>query len=297
MKSDIRDAIAQKFLEALNAGIIPWRKPWAGSTARPRNAVTQKPYRGVNAFYLGLLASIRDYPTGEWLTVNQCKKVGGRVLGSEWKNGTAVVFWKFMKKEKMVNGVKMTETFPLCRSFTVYNRAQCEGLPAPKETSNNNTPIETAQNILDGMPNRPTLVITESDSAHYTPRTDTVTLPKLAQFVNAESFYATAFHELAHATGHESRLKREGIMSGTGFGSNVYSKEELVAEMTASFLSAECGILDKVQDNSTAYVQHWVAKLNNEPRMIIEAAGLAQKATDYILGTTFDKKEEEADEE
>jgi antirestriction protein ArdC len=293
MATDIRDAIAQKFLDALNAGIIPWRKPWAGGSARPRNAITQKPYRGVNALYLGLLATVKGYPTGEWLTLNQCKKAGGRVQGSEWKNGTAVVFWKFMKREKLVNGKMVEETFPLCRSFTVFNRAQCEGLPAGKEIVYNNHTIEDAQRIVDGMPNAPKLNITESDSAHYMPSFDTVTLPKLSQFVNAESFYATAFHELAHATGHKTRLNREGVMEGKGFGSDSYSKEELVAEMTAAFLSAECGILDKVEQNSTAYVQHWAAKLNSEPRMIIEAAGAAQKAADYILGTTFQKDDED----
>jgi antirestriction protein ArdC len=293
MANDIRDTIAQKFLDALNAGIIPWRKPWGGSSARPRNAITQKPYRGVNALYLGLLANIKGYPTGEWLTLNQCKKAGGRVQGSEWKNGTAVVFWKFMKREKMVNGQKVEETFPLCRSFTVFNRAQCEGLPLPKETSYTNNTIETAQRIVDGMPNAPVMNIVQSDSAHYTPSTDTVTLPLLSQFVNAESFYATTFHELAHATGHKSRLNRDGVMAGQGFGSTSYSKEELVAEMTAAFLSAECGILDQVEQNSTAYVQHWAARLNKEPRMIIEAAGAAQKAADYILGTTFQTDDED----
>ncbi len=288
-RNDVRDAIAQHFLDALNAGTIPWRKPWNAGTGRPRNAVTQRPYRGVNAFYLGLLQTVRGYPTGEWLTLNQTLKAGGRVVYSEFKNSTEVVFWQFVKKEKTVNGKKVSETFPLCRSFRVYNRAQCEGLPASKASAPaEHTPIEAAQRILDGMPNRPTVNVVESEGAYYVPAIDSVTLPLLSQFVNAESFYSTAFHELAHSTGHKSRLGRDLSQQR-----EKYSKEELVAEMAASFLCAEADILDAVQDNATAYVMHWAEVLGKEPRMIVEAAGLAQKAADYILGTTFPKEEEE----
>jgi antirestriction protein ArdC len=155
-------------------------------------------------------------------------------------------------------------------------------------------PIVAAQNIVDNMANRPALSIVESDSAFYTPALDSVTLPLMSQFTSAEGFYATAFHELAHATGHVSRLNREGVMDGKGVGSQRYSKEELVAEMTSAFLCAECDILPSVEQNSIAYVQSWASALNKDPRMIVEAAGMAQKAADYILGTTFTK---EADDE
>lgn len=284
-RNDVRDAIAQHFLEALNAGTIPWRKPWNAGTGRPRNAVTQRPYRGVNALYLGLVQTMRGYPTGEWLTENQTLKAGGRIIYSEFRNSTAAVLWKFLKKEKVVNGKKITETFPMCRSFNLYNRAQCEGLPPSKVAAPaEHTPIEAAQRILDGMPNRPKVNVVESEGAYYVPALDSVTLPLLSQFVNAESFYATAFHELAHSTGHKSRLGRDLSQQR-----EKYSKEELVAEMAASFLCAEAEILDAVQDNATAYVQHWAEVLGKEPRMIVEAAGLAQKAADYILGTTFPK--------
>ena len=286
-RNDVRDAIAQHFLDALNAGTIPWRKPWNAGTGRPRNAVTQRPYRGVNAFYLGLLQTVRGYPTGEWITLNQTLKAGGRVVYSEFKNSTEVVFWQFVKKEKTVNGKKVSETFPLCRSFRVYNRAQCEGLPASKASAPaEHTPIEAAQRILDGMPNRPKML--NGENAYYMPATDSVTVPPLSTFENAESFYSTTFHELAHSTGHKSRLGRDLSMM-----LEKYSKEELVAEMAASFLCAEAGIFETVKENSTAYVQCWADALGKEPRVIVEAAGLAQKAADYILGTTFPKDEEE----
>lgn len=299
MKNDVRDAIAAKFVEALNAGVIPWRKPWVAGQGRPRNATTGKPYRGVNAMYLGLIGSLRGYTSSRWLTLNQCRKEGGRVKYEEMRNGTAVIFWKFMKREEdRPDGLTVIKTFPLCRSFTVYNVDQCEGLPEKITTAKDvptftGSPIESAQKIIDGMPNRPTLNIIDSEHAYYAPMTDTVVVPKMEQFVSSEAFYSTTFHELAHATGHGSRLNRDGVMQGKGFGSESYSKEELIAEMTAAFLSSECGILDKVEQNSTAYVQHWAKRIGSEPRLIIDAAAAAQKATDFILGVKFGTDSEE----
>jgi antirestriction protein ArdC len=155
-------------------------------------------------------------------------------------------------------------------------------------------PIMAAEKIFRGMKNPPRINVTDSDAAYYRPGTDEITLPNMGQFVNAESFYSTAFHEMAHSTGHKTRLDRG--LDGS-FGSDPYSREELVAEMTAAFLAAEAGILDKVQDNNTAYVQHWAARLGKEPRLILDAASAAQKAADYILGVTWDKASESSEED
>lgn len=287
-KADVRDQIAAKFIEALEGGIIPWRKPWSGESGRPRNAITQRPYRGVNAMYLGLLQMVKGYKTGEWLTLNQCKTAGGRVKDAEFKDGTAVVFWKFIQKEE--DGKK--KSFPLCRSFIVYNRAQCEGLPeAPEADAKDVTPIEAAQKIIDGMPNPPKIVTSkENGRACYIPAFDTVQMPSIGKFINAESFYATMYHELGHATGSDTRLKREGVMESKGFEADSYAREELIAEITSAFLCAEAGILEKVEDNSIAYVKGWASKLKSEPRLIIDAAGAAQKAADHILGVKFEDK-------
>jgi antirestriction protein ArdC len=284
MKSDIRDEIAARFIEALNAGKIPWRMPWKGTNARPRNAFTQRPYRGVNSLYLGLLAMNKGYASGEWMTLNQCHKAGGRVVDAEFRNGVSVLFWKFIKKEDAQGNVS---TFPLCRSFTVYNRAQTEGLPEVVTETVTFEPIAAAQAIVDGMKNAPKINIIESDSAHYAPSLDTVTMPLVTQFHNAAGYYATLFHELSHSTGHKSRLGRDGVMESKGMGSDSYSKEELIAEVSAAFLGAECGILDQIEENSKAYVQGWASKLGKEPRLIIEAAAAAQKATDCILGYSY----------
>lgn len=283
---DVRDQIAQHFIAALNAGTIPWRKPWAGTSARPRSGATGRPYRGVNALLLGMLATMRNYGTGEWYTFNGAKKAGGCVRKGE--KGTAVMFWKFIKTADKATG--RDKTIPLCRSFTVFNRDQCDNLPPVKVDVRENSPIHAAEMIVKNMKNPPVLCIRQSDSAHYVPSTDTVVIPNMSQFHSAADFYATVFHELAHSTGHTSRLDRK--LDGT-FGTDPYSREELVAEITSAFLSAEAGTLDQVQDNNTAYVQNWASRLSKDPRTIIEAASLAQKAADYILGTTFEEASED----
>jgi antirestriction protein ArdC len=287
---DLRDEIAARFIQSLDAGIVPWRKPWTSSAARPRNAVTRRPYRGVNALYLGMLATLKGYATGEWLTLEQCRKVGGRVKNGEFGNVTAVIFWKFISR--MEDGKR--KSFPLCRSFEVYNIGQTEGVPTPEpDAVPDVVPIAEAQRIIDGFANGPKVTISaDSDRAFYVPSEDSVTMPNIERFVNAESFYSTMFHELGHATGHGTRLKREGVMDSKGFGSESYSREELIAEITSAFLCAEAGILDKVEANSIAYVAGWASKLKSEPRMVIEAAGLAQRAADLVLGIKFENPSE-----
>lgn len=282
-KVDIRDEIAARFVEALNNGTVPWRKPWSGTLGRPRNGSSNRPYRGVNAFVLGMVQSIRGYPTGQWFTYNNAKNLGGNVRTGE--KGTAAILWKFLKKTDAKTGKDVT--IPMCRSFTVFNHAQCDGLPVVEVEASDVAPIVAAQAIVDGMANAPTIVVAESDAAFYSPASDRVTVPLLSQFSNGASYYAVMFHEMAHATGHESRLKRDGVMAGKGFGSDSYSEEELIAEMTSAFLCAEAGILDEVEENSKAYVANWAAKIGNDPRLVIKAAGAAQRAADHILGTTF----------
>jgi antirestriction protein ArdC len=196
-----------------------------------------------------------------------------------------------MTSEKVVNGKTQKSSFPMWKSYIVYNRDQCEGLPeyVPQEQSGA-APIESAQSIVDGMKNAPRITVCDSDRAFYMPSADSITMPRLAQFYNAESYYSTMFHEMAHSTGHKSRLNRPGVMESQGFGSESYSKEELVAEITAAFLCGEAGILDKVEQNSKAYVQNWASRIGKEPKILLDAIGQAQKAADCILGVTFGKE-------
>jgi antirestriction protein ArdC len=115
-------------------------------------------------------------------------------------------------------------------------------------------------------------------------------MPAGSHFVDTPHYYSTLFHELVHSTGHESRLHRT---FGDRFGDDLYNKEELVAEMGAAFLCAIAGIANEHTDrNTTAYIQNWMAKLEEDNRLIIHAAANAQRAVDMILGSTFEKEKE-----
>ena len=133
------------------------------------------------------------------------------------------------------------------------------------------------------MPNAPEIVHAGS-KAFYSPITDRVTLPPIELFTSAEEYYATTFHELIHSVGHEKRLARESILEAAPFGSAVYSKEELVAEMGAAYLCAESGISPAVIDNQASYISGWLATVRGDLKLVVHAAVQAQKAADYVLG-------------
>src|SRR5262249_5455877 len=118
----------------------------------------------------------------------------------------------------------------------------------------------------------------------YSPLADRVSMPRPESFSGPEEYYSTLFHELGHSTGHRSRLAREGVIDPKRFGSHEYSREELVAEMSAAFLAARCGIETWTLDNSASYVASWLRVLRKDSRMVVWAGGKAQKAADWILG-------------
>ena len=275
-REDVRDKIAAAFIDALQGGIIPWRKPWRGGGMTPRNPVTGTIYKGGNALYLGFLQIANGYTSGEWYTFKGAQSKGANVRKGQ--KGSPIVFWSFIDKVNTKTGKK--EKIPLVRSSVVFNRDQIEGLPEREASAVTAvSPIAMADSIVNGFSNAPELVHTEGDRACYYPSFDRVEMPAMASFTNAESYYHTLFHELAHSTGHDKRLKRPLSQMVED-----YSKEELIAEITASFLSAEAGTLAAVQENSLAYVQGWAKRLGSEPRLILEAANAAQKAADLILG-------------
>jgi antirestriction protein ArdC len=177
---------------------------------------------------------------------------------------------------------------PLLRYYYVYNIEQAEGIdpkhiPTVVENSKLDfNPIEECEKILSEMPIPMSKVQHGFNRACYKPWADAIEMPNKTDFVGVEEYYSTLFHELTHATGHETRCDRKEAF-GAGFGREKYSKEELVAEIGTCFLCHTAGIENKIIDNSAAYIGSWLKKLKNDPRMIVFAASQAQKATDYIL--------------
>ncbi len=124
--------------------------------------------------------------------------------------------------------------------------------------------------------------------ACYAPEYDRVRVPALERFEVPDQYYQTLFHELTHSTGHESRLKRPGIVDLAAFGSTEYAREELVAEMGAAFLCGEAGIVQDTIDNSAAYISNWLKRLKDDVRLVVTAAAQAQKAADFVLDRKYD---------
>jgi len=269
------EIVTESIIKQLESGVAPWRKPWRTET--PANLVSKKEYRGINIF---LLASL-GYGSRYWITYRQAQTLGGSVRKGQ--HGSKVVFWKIdeYRKENKETGESENRKSILLRYYTVFNLEQCDGIESP-EPSRVIHPIEECEHIVNSMPNRPGF---EQDSrAFYRPSTDTVGMPSRLAFESAEKYYSTLFHELTHSTGHPSRVGREGIMEHNPFGSEDYSKEELVAEMGAAMLCGVAGIESQTLDNSASYLQSWISRLRSDSRLIVSAASQAQKAADYVLG-------------
>ena len=225
-----------------------------------------------NVFLLGCTGYTSPY----FLTFNQANRVGARVRKGE--KGYPVIFWKF--------GV--TKSSVLCRYYTVFNVAQVEGLDVPPEMlepSVPSEPIAECEALVDGFTGCPT-IRHGSNGAWDTPSLDIVSMPERGLFISPEHYYSTLFHELTHSTGHKSRLDRVGITDLGRFGDVNYSKEELIAEMGAAYLCGLAGIENKTINESASYLQGWLFRLRNDPKLLISAASQAQKSVDYMTGRT-----------
>ncbi len=284
------DVITDRIMTQLEAGTVPWRKPWSAG-GFPRNLVSRREYRGVNVFLL----SCAPYESPYWLTYRQAQELGGHVRKGE--HGWPIVFWKWLEREDEDGEAKRV---PLLRYYTGFNLTQCEGIPAEKVPATTKTPpldfqpIAACEAVVQAMPSPPRLQHGFGQAA-YSPPDDTVKMPSPERFTSAEHYYATLFHELTHSTGHKSRLARPGIAdSVAAFGSPVYSREELVAEMGAAFLCGRTGIdTAPVTENHAAYVAGWLRALKADSKLVVMAAAQAQKAADFILGVKHEDHAEE----
>ena len=221
--------------------------------------------------------------SGEYATFKQVQEAGGYVRKGE--KASMVVFWKWIEQEDEETGEK--KEIPLLRYYNVFHIDQCEGLKAKhtKLLPNAASANQTAERIIADYCRREGVRLNheEGDRAFYRPSTDSITLPHMAQFAATAEYYSTAFHELTHSTGHAKRLNR--LDKTAFFGSEAYSKEELVAEIGAAALVNVAGLetTDSFRNNA-AYIQNWLQVLRNDKHFIVSAAGKAEKAVNLILG-------------
>lgn len=283
----IYEELTEKIIQAVeSADEKNWKMPWQilGTSGLARNIATKKPYQGINSLVLGLKTEREGYSANLWATFNQIGKLGGTVKKGE-KSTTAIFFKPSSFKTKDKNGDEVTRSFPLCRVFRVFNISQTN-LELPKPENKSFDAIEDCENVVAGYIARQKLAVNYGgDSAYYSPKEDKVQLPLKEQFKTPEFFYSVAFHELTHSTGHKSRLNRDGIEKLAPFGSELYSQEELVAEIGASFLCAHLNIENEaIENTSAAYLKGWMSKIKNDPQALPKAAAKAQRAVNMILG-------------
>ena len=270
---DIYAEITNRIVAEMESGLIPWQKPWVASGGCVSYA-TGKPYSLLNQMLLGR--------PGEYATFKQIQQAGGYVKKDQ--KASMVVFWKWLEKEDEETGEK--KEIPFLRYYNVFHIDQCEGLkprhaePLP-QTANADQKAETI--ICDYLKTSGVKLNHEKgDKAFYRPSDDSITLPLLAQFKETAEYYSTAFHELIHSTGHMSRLNR--LEKTAFFGTEAYSKEELVAEIGASSLVHIAGLETPASfRNNAGYIQNWLKVLRNDRKVIVSASGRADKAVSYIL--------------
>lgn len=269
---DIYSEVTARIMEQMEQGIIPWQKPWIAS-GKAISRTTGKPYSLLNQMLLGR--------PGEYLTFKQCSEAGGKIRKGE--KASMVVFWKWIEQEDEETGEK--KEIPFLRYYNVFHIDQCEGITARYQAHSLPDvaePLEAAQQIMDSYLHREGVKLNhqEGDRAFYRPSTDEIVLPLMSQFHSTAEYYSTAFHEMTHSTGHENRLNR--LNRAAFFGTEDYSKEELVAEIGAAALTNHVGLSGTIR-NSAAYIQSWLKVLKGDKRFIVSAAGKAEKAVDLIL--------------
>jgi antirestriction protein ArdC len=293
---EIAAKLNAKIIAEMEKGVVPWHCPWNRNFANGKpyavNGVSKRAYTKCNYFFMNYLAT-QVYDENEFFTWGEIQKLGGRI--KQGAQGAIVVAYFMVKPQQAENAedtveIEVAESdikprFAL-RYYYVYNRKDIEGLPPVKVKNQEYKPlenfqiIESAENVIKNYITCPEIKH-EGRQAFYSPAKDFVQVPKKELFKNEHSYYSTLFHELVHSTGSKKRLNRD---FGLQFGNEKYSKEELVAELGASYLRAYCGIdtLSEFQQ-SASYLDNWLKALKKDDKLFFEAATKAMKAVEYIL--------------
>lgn len=269
--TDLYTSVTDTIIAQLESSLAGAGPRWVNQCSTPTNFVTKEAYKGINVLLLWIAALERGYSSPYWLTFKQLAALGGNVRGQ--KSVTCVRYQMAERKNEQGE----VETYPMVRSFNLFNLDQIAGIDAPAMT------LPGSGGIIQGCEDVLTLsgaVIREEGSrACYIPHLDQIYMPPRRQFYHLAGFYSVAFHELTHWTAHDSRLGRD--LSGR-FGDAAYAMEELIAELGACFLSASAGIFYQGVPEHACYIKSWLRVLKSDKRAIFTAASQAQRAHDYI---------------
>ncbi|HET6405684.1 MAG TPA: zincin-like metallopeptidase domain-containing protein [Candidatus Thermoplasmatota archaeon] len=281
MKRDVYEEVSGRMIDALETGIVPWRKPWTTMGAH-RNLITGRDYRGINVFLTALSAMKGGYSYPMWVTMKQANKLGGRVRAGE--RGTMVVFWEpRVDVRKNATGEDEEHRRLVFKKYYVWNVEQVDGIILPEIPKPSGAAAhDGAEAAWEGYAGRPALFHGGS-AAFYTAGLDAIQMPPRSAFEGTSAYYQVLFHESIHSTGAKSRLNRSTLTQAGRFGDANYSQEELVAERGGAMLLARAG-LEPAYENSAAYLRGWLKALNNDKRLVVVAAQQAEKAARYVLG-------------
>ena len=277
-KKDIYQEITNQIIADLEKGTPIWEQPWRkGFLGFPINVFSKSFYSGINTLILWLRQSRTGFETSQWLSFLQVKKLGGSIKKGE--RATAIIFYKKLVIVDEEN--EEEKTIPFLKTHSVFNLSQTEGLEhLIKKFSSKEKPnfkdVERAEKLI--KESKANIAFAPIDRACYLPIEDKILIPKKKQFKTQEGYYSTAFHELSHWTGHKSRLNR-AVRNKQG--SKAYAFEELIAEISASFVCCHLGFEYSTQHS--AYIKSWLEVLKEDKKAIFRASSQAQKATEFIL--------------
>lgn len=305
-QEQMREEITNKIIDSLKEGVSPWRKPWVGG-GLPTNVASKKRYRGINVLLLSIHQHQHKLTSSVYGTFNQWKQAGCMVRkrpeDCKGGYGAGIIFYQQLKgKKKQEDGTEKKFTFPMMKTYTVFNADQVEGASeylAKRTTATPKTPAElhdNAESIIKCYLEREGIKTSKGNRACYNPVVDEVTMPERADFVlGTNSYYGTWFHELAHSTGHQKRLDR--LDKFARFGSEAYAMEELVAEIGGCYLLGAAGlpVVEKLE-NHASYLENWLSVLKGDHKAVFQASTAAANAADCILKASGLLEDEEVEE-
>jgi len=288
---DLRQTVTDIIIKQLEAGTVPWEKPWTGGKGSllkiPKNGTTGKTYEGVNIVLLWGAALESGYQTNEWATFKQWSKQNETIRQEELKKGRMIVYYEL--KEQEVDGE--LKKYPMLKYSRVFNKAQLQSYCPYTEMVNvnkENKPLFQRLALVDQFVENTKITIEEKGfDACYIPSEDKILMPSPELFIDTEKcsaqegYYSVLTHEMIHLSGHEKRLNRD---FGKKFGDQKFAVEELVAELGAAFLCAELEITTPERKNHAGYIAHWLKVLRDDKQYIFSAASAANKAVDYFKG-------------
>jgi len=290
MTIDLKQQVTDRIIAAIENGTTKKGQLWvnAGGSAMPMNYRSKRPYSGVNVLLLWLEAEMRGFERQEWMTYKQALEIGAQVR--KGAKGCQVVYFKMLEKDAPADdGSTETKRIPMARSFTVFNAADIDGIPAGEAMPGGFEQHSTAEHIMRASGAQ---IIEAGTQAFYRPATDTVHLPERVRFDSQENFYHVAIHELTHWTGGGKRLDRD---FSKRFGDEAYAFEELVAELGSAFMLSRIGLTSSELQYHASYIEGWLKVLKGDKTAIFTAASRASAAYQYLLDLAGLNTAEDAD--